>query len=71
MELKCAEGGRHFQTSLLPMVTGPLIGLAYTILVPLIGVVMAILLGTYKLGRVLTSMTRWQWLVRTHKNLDT
>ena len=50
--LGSTEGCRHFESRLLPMVTGPLIGLAYIIVMPLIGAVMVILLGTYQSGRV-------------------
>ena len=53
-----AEGGGYFKSSILPMVTGPLIGLAYITLMPLIGVVTVILLGTYQLGRVLRALLK-------------
>ena len=56
--LGSVESGRHFESGLLPMVTGPLIGLAYIIVMPLIGVVMVILLGTYQLGRVLRALLK-------------
>ena len=48
-----AEDGQHFGLRVLLMVGGPLIGLAYIILLPLIGSVGVLLLGIYQLGRML------------------
>jgi len=45
--LGSVESGRHFESGLLPMVTGPLIGLAYIIV-----------LGTYQSGRVLRALLK-------------
>lgn len=56
--LGSAEGGQTFGTRLLLMVIGPLMGLAYIILIPLIGVVMVILLGTYKIGKALRALLK-------------